>query len=477
LSGSLASLTAIAIGVWAARMPPRSVATAAPADAADDADPTLETLVAPEPEPIQPPQAERSPALDTVWHGVPSESKVRIALTVTRPDGSPAEVDLEFAQLVMNEKGSALEWTFADGTTGSDGRFQYGLAGRRELFTLRVLAEGAGMRREVQVTPPFPRDLAVRLEPGGTLVVSVFDEAGFPVRGMQVNAHDDVEDTWFSPHGGSNSPSPRVPFSSAEKELTFARHTPWPISQQGSADVVTDDSGIATFGPLRPGNWRVRMEGDRTTDRKLPEVCVRSGETVVLRLGLERMSSMLAVEGLLLDERGAPLPHRTLFIRAGDKRPMSSAASNDWGVFRDWAEGKGRVWVEPRREHPSEQFDPPFWEGPRGTRGVVFRRSAAVEWVDAAVRVAERFTHEPIASAELAYEIPQRVGTYGVSRNLDGGLRAAVPVAEGLQMHISAPGFAKLTFDSTALRQRAGSVLVLELERQGAAKRDKSRAR
>jgi hypothetical protein len=67
---------------------------------------------------------------------------------VLRPDGSPApETSLEFAQLVARAKGDALEWVFDDGTAGAEGRFQYSLSARRELFDAMVIRHLDGRRK------------------------------------------------------------------------------------------------------------------------------------------------------------------------------------------------------------------------------------------------------------------------------------------------------------------------------------------
>jgi hypothetical protein len=220
----------------------------------------------------------------------------------------------------------------------------------------------------------------------------------------------------------------------------------------------------------------VRVASDPETTKQLPEVRILSGETTQFDLVLGRGTDTLAVEGLILDERGQPLPERCLFVQVAD-HPMANITSDSLGAFREWSGMGERVTVEPRLEHPSERFDPPFWEGPRGTRGVLIQLTTAGEWADVTVRVIDRSTRTLIDEAALEYNIRLRSGTYGVSSRFDGELRARLPVAEGLSMTVSALDFNVVTFPSTALRERAaaGGVLEIELERRAVPKPDRFR--
>jgi hypothetical protein len=220
--------------------------------------------------------------------------------------------------------------------------------------------------------------------------------------------------------------------SSATIARDIADGPRWPL-RESLAQRVTDERGLADPESCERA-WRATGIGSEA-DTSVSEARLVSDETTEIQLRLGATSDTLAVDGVVLDEHGHPLANRCLFAWI-DENTTASVTSD--GVFRKWAGGRARDDRAAARASVGTLRSAAV-EGARGSPGIVFRRKTAGEWVDATVRVVDRSTarRSPLSSS---VRHPAAVAHIQPVRTFDGR-HAALPVAEGLQMVVSAPGF------------------------------------
>ncbi len=198
------------------------------------------------------------------------------------------------------EPESRARWT----TSAADGRFSLRGLPHGQPVTLRASRKGYFMGEVVTVEPPFPTPVTLTLERFADLpevVGQTVDAHGRPVAGANLN----IQKSRVG-EGLYGSPVHESSFSKSDADGRFA-----------------------LLGVTVP-SFTVQASAEGFQDAKVEIADYRPGSEVVLIL-----EPSARVEGTVLDARGRPVAHATVFLVAEDPvAPYHSASTGDDGRYR-----------------------------------------------------------------------------------------------------------------------------------------------
>lgn len=268
-----------------------------------------------------------------------------LEVAALRPDGKPAQgaaIWLRCGRRASNGTLGALTTAFE--TADERGIARFGL--QRDTIAEGTLCVDAllGDALVSDVTllePPLATHLvSLALQPAGSLAARTFDDAGRPVEGVAIEIV-------------RNDPL-----------ATPERHTG-----------VTDRAGECALLPLRGGCWTLVYTHPWSGERVERVIDLARGEHASSELHLSLAGLRQGVQGLVLDERDAPLSGVPITIVRAGADPVQ-LETGVHGEFDYWGRPQEVLWVCAGAGVGDARFDPPALRVPFGTRDVVLRRDA-----------------------------------------------------------------------------------------------------
>ena len=293
-----------------------------------------------------------------------------LEVDVRAMDGTPAA--LSSVSLTRGTRGvdgrfelSSRDFELAD----EKGRARFALHGEQEPGgALELLAESGGVdiSDPLQLVEPLSiKPWRLDLYTGGRLVVQCENDRGEPLSGISL---------WLECSEGWRAPRGRTAFSDAK--------------------------GLAQFAPLSAGCWMLRAVHPQTGQRVERDFEITRAAERVMKLRLSVANLLLGASGMVIDEKGAPLPRARLAVRNGDA-PLVEIETRDDGRFEFYGTPSSGLVIRPGLALLDPLLVPDRLELPFGTHGIVLREVGDSEPLSLAVRLLDAKTQAPLRGGLL----------------------------------------------------------------------------